>query len=88
MITYRLKAHRKGQGFCPFLKRKIPTSEKDHPSVRVLNRSAELSTCEATHLKLLTDRSFQDALQQQNTSLHQTQSQVRELTLNDHFLTS
>ena len=35
MITYRLKAHRKGQGFCPFLKRKIPTSEKDPPSVRV-----------------------------------------------------
>ena len=63
MITYRLKAYRKGQGFCHFLKRKISTSEKDPPSVRVLNRSAELSTCEATHLKLLTDRSSQDALQ-------------------------
>ena len=35
------------------LKGEIPTSAKIY-SARVLNRSAELFTCEAIHLKLLT----------------------------------
>ena len=41
------------------------------------------------HLKLLTNRCLQHALQQMNTFLHQpqSQSQVRELTLDNTFMT-
>ena len=56
--------------------------------MRVSNRSAALFTCEATHMKLLTDRSFQEASQQLYTYLHQPQSQLREISLDDNFLTS
>ena len=45
-------------------------------------------TCEAIHLKLLTDCYFPDASQQLNAFLHQPQSQVQELILDDDFLTS
>ena len=61
---------------------------KNYPSVRVSERSDGLFIREATHLKLLTDRSFHDASQQMNTLLHQPQSQVWELTLDDNFPTS
>ena len=50
------------------LKCEIPTGAKIlFPCVSQLNRSAELFRCDEIHLKLLTDRSFQDTSQQLNT---------------------